>query len=135
MNITPEHITTLSVNEIFVFGSNILGRHGAGAALTAKRLFGAQQGVGSGPTGRCYAIPTKDQHMQSLPVPLIASLVWDFLRYTYEKPHLNFLVTKIGCGLAGYNPKEIGPLFFVDDAPRKNLWLPKEFWESTPIVG
>lgn len=87
---------------IFVFGSNLAGRHGKGAALCARNEHGAQYGVGFGRTGNAYAIPTKDRQLRVLPLSVIAAYVADFLDYAQAHPDLAFQVTKIGCGLAGY---------------------------------
>jgi hypothetical protein len=124
---TPEHIVELEDNEIFVFGSNYAGRHGKGAALTAKRLFGATQGQGTGRMGRCYAIPTKGHKMEVLSLEHIRAGVGRFLVYAEHHPELRFLVTPIGCGLAGYKPKEIAPMFHY--APG-NVILPRCFVEG-----
>jgi hypothetical protein len=96
---------------IFVFGSNLAGRHGAGAALCAFKDHGAVYGVGVGPQGSSYAIPTKDQHIRTLELEAIQKYVWQFLRYAEDNPHLTFNVTRIGCGLAGYTDEQIGPMF------------------------
>lgn len=108
---TPEHITELLPNEIFVFGSNYAGRHGRGAAEIAARNFGAINGVGQGLMGECYGIATKDQSLRVLPLHAIRVGVEKFLRCADDCPHFRFLVTPIGCGLAGYSPKDIAPLF------------------------
>jgi len=109
---------------IFVFGSNLAGRHGKGAALYARNLYGAKHGVGVGRTGNAYAIPTKDELIRTLPLPRIAKYVSDFLDYARLHPELEFEVTKIGCGLAGYHEHEIKPMFF--DAPL-NCRLPDQW--------
>jgi hypothetical protein len=117
-------ITSLQPNEVFVFGSNLSGRHGKGAAKTAMR-WGAKYGVGSGPMGQTYAIPTKAVSVyQTLPLERIHSYVLEFLQYAKSHPELSFLVTEIGCGLAGYKPKDIAPMFkgFSD-----NVILPERF--------
>lgn len=111
----------MSTNTIFVFGSNLAGRHGKGAALFARNNHGAQYGVGVGRTGHAYAIPTKDQHIRTLPLTAIELHVVDFLEYARNHPELQFLVTKIGCGLAGYQEYQIAPFF--KDAP-DNCQLP-----------
>jgi hypothetical protein len=100
---------------IFVFGSNLAGAHGAGAALEAAKHFGAQYGVGVGRTGRAYAIPTKDVQIKTMQLVEIQAYVHDFLEYAKSEPDLNFFVTAIGCGLAGYEPSHIAPMFA--DAP------------------
>jgi len=97
--------------KIFVFGSNLAGRHGAGAALHAKKFFGAVYGVGVGRTGDAYALPTKDHWMCPLSLPRISSHVQAFLHYAREHPELDFQVTRVGCGLAGYTDEQIGPMF------------------------
>lgn len=111
---------------IFVFGSNLAGRHGKGAALTAKQDFGAKYGVGIGRTGDAYAIPTKGYRLEVLPLYIIKQHIDSFVRYAYEYPELEFFVTRIGCGLAGYKDDEIGPMF--KDCP-SNCKLPKEWNE------
>ena len=99
------------VMNIFVFGSNLAGRHGAGAALHARKHWGAIYGCGSGPQGDAYAIPTKDASLRVLPLPFIAEKVKDFVQYAAEHPELTFIVTRIGCGLAGYVDAQIAPMF------------------------
>ena len=96
---------------IFVFGSNLAGRHGKGAALDAKELWEAEYGVGEGPTGRAYAIPTKDEKLKRRTLFQIGASVKKFLEYAKAHPEHEFFVTRIGCGLAGYTDKDIGPLF------------------------
>jgi Na+-driven multidrug efflux pump len=95
---------------IFVFGSNLAGRHGAGAALVAAQKFGAKYGIAYGRTGRCYAIPTKNSLLKTLELDLIKHNVEEFIEYAsiYKG---NFFVTRIGCGLAGYKDKQIAPMF------------------------
>lgn len=96
---------------IFVFGSNLAGRHGKGAALTAKRQYGATYGVGMGRTGNAYAIPTKDRTLATLSLIEIQYYVGIFLEYATDHPELNFIITRIGCGLAGYTDADISPMF------------------------
>jgi len=110
--------------EIFVFGSNLAGRHGKGAALFAKQHHGAIQGQGEGLQGSSYGIPTKDERIRTLPLPRIATAVETFKRFAATRPDLTFKVTAIGCGLAGYTPAQIAPMF--RDAPG-NCILPVEF--------
>lgn len=98
-------------NSVWVFGSNLAGAHGAGAAWVAKKRFGAVYGVGVGPQGMAYAIPTKDHQIQTLPVDAIASFVAEFLDFARANPEARFFVTRIGCGLAGYQDADIAPLF------------------------
>lgn len=109
---------------IFVFGSNLAGRHGKGAALHARRHFGATYGNGIGRQGNSYAIPTKNYYLQSLPLSTIYEHVTEFLHYAESNPDLSFQVTRIGCGLAGYKDSDIGPMF--TNAP-SNCLLPIEW--------
>jgi len=96
---------------IFVFGSNLAGRHGRGAAKYAREVYYAEYGVGSGRTGMSYAIPTKDNRIKTLPLSDIEPHVKQFICYAIEHPDLCFELTKIGCGLAGYSEEEISPMF------------------------
>lgn len=128
MKYTPENIIKLEPNEIFVFGSNTAGRSGAGAAKTAVDKFGAKYGVGVGMTGQCYAIPTKDDNIQTLPLCKIEFYVGQFLRFAINSPDKKFLVTKIGTGLASYKISDIAPLFFKFGLAGDNVILPYEFW-------
>lgn len=126
MRITPNNITELKPNEIFVFGSNESGIHGAGAAKQA-RLFGAVLGQGYGLQGRTYAIPTKGPYAQeTLSLDKIKTYVDKFINYAVKNPHLIFLVTEIGCGLAGLQQKDVGPLF-KDAVNLENVYLPSKF--------
>lgn len=111
---------------IFVFGSNLAGRHGKGAALYARNNHGAVYGVGRGRTGNAYAIPTKDADIRTLPLPTIKIYVEEFLEYARQNPDLSFQVTRIGCGLAGYKNHQIAPMF--KGAPI-NCILPEEWKE------
>lgn len=122
-------ITKLEPGEIFVFGSNHRGRHGAGAALYAAQHFRAEEGRWFGPTGLCFAIPTKDANLQTLPLVSIWQYVDQFLGYAERKHYygVRFLVTTIGCGLAGYQPRDIARMFA--GAP-ENVVLPPEFTEA-----
>lgn len=105
-HITPEFIKSLKPNEIFVFGSNLAGMHGGGAAYAAFKSFGAEWGVGVGRTGQCYAIPTMQGGVET-----IRPYVDEFIEYAKQHPELLFLVTRIGCGIAGFTNEEIAPLF------------------------
>lgn len=96
---------------IFVFGSNLAGRHGAGAALSAMKFRGAEYGVGIGRTGNAYAIPTKDQNLKTLPLTEIRRYVDVFIKYACDNYDLEFLVTEVGTGLAGYSKEDIAPMF------------------------
>ncbi len=97
--------------EIFVFGSNEAGRHGRGAAKAALDLHGAIYGQGRGIQGRSYAIPTRDAHIRTLSLYDIQDNVTQFLIYAREHPEHTFYVTRIGCGLAGYDDADIAPFF------------------------
>lgn len=111
---------------IFVFGSNRGGRHGAGAAKHAAEFYGAEYGVGEGPTGQAYAIPTKSGTMIPLSLAEIRKGVRKFVEYAKQHPELEFRVSPIGCGLAEYHMKHIAPLF--EGAPL-NCELP-EGWRA-----
>lgn len=113
-----------SKGEVFVFGSNAAGRHGKGAALTAMHQYGAKFGKGEGHHGASYAIPTKTMYLNTLPLNVIEQHVQKFLRYAMLHKHIKFVCTQIGCGLAGYKPEEIAPMF--KGAP-SNVILPPEF--------
>jgi len=123
-------IKHLSENQIFVFGSNLAGRHGRGAAKQAVDSFGAVYGQAVGLQGKTYAIPTKDKKLQTLPLGTIGKYVLDFLKFAGEHSELEFLLTKIGCGLAGYPEELIKPLFYR--AP-ENIVLP-DGWERNDML-
>lgn len=127
--ITPDLISDVAKNEVFVFGSNESGKHGRGAAKQAL-TWGAKWGQASGLQGRTYGIPTKNHSIsRSLTVEEIDDYVVDFIYFAFWNPQLKFLVTEIGCGLAGHSPKDIGPLFKkAVDLP--NVWLPKRFLKA-----
>lgn len=112
------------IDPIFVFGSNLAGRHGKGAAKHAVQYCGAIYGQGEGRQGNSYAIPTKDGRLNTLPLDRIQKHVQDFLKYVETHPEETFELTPIGCGLAGYEPKDIAPLF--RDAP-SNVIIPQSF--------
>lgn len=121
--VTPDFITELKEGEVFVFGSNKEGMHGGGAARIAYKEFGAIWGEGVGMTGRCYAIPTMDGSLD-----IIRKHVDDFTEYAAAHPELTFLVTRIGCGIAGWRDSEIAPLF-GKASELGNVTLPEEFWK------
>ena len=126
MRFTQENIETLEAGEIFIFGSNLSGRHDAGAARKALE-FGAVMGKGVGFKGRTYAIPTKDENIRTMPIEAIEPYVKQFIDYASKNQHLTFLVSKIGCGLANYSPEDIAPLF-EDALLYPNIVLPEEFF-------
>lgn len=128
MNCTPENIEALQPNEVFVFGSNLRGSHGGGAALIAVQKFGAVQGVSVGHEGRSYALPTLGAGYEKLPLEEIEKHIGDLIVYAAAHPELTFLVTQVGCGIAGFTPEEIAPLFFNFAIPR-NVLLPEAFWK------
>ncbi len=119
---TPERITTLHPCEVFVFGSNLAGMHGGGAARLAMERFGAQWGQGVGLQGQSYAIPTMQGGVET-----IKPYVDEFIEFAKSHPELVFLVTKIGCGIAGFSERQIAPLF-AKARKVKNIVLPIEFY-------
>lgn len=119
--ITPNDIIALKPNEIFVFGSNLQGIHAGGAAFTARMRFGAVLGNGDGIQGQSYAIPTMQGGVET-----IKPYVDKFINYAIEHPEKDFLVTRIGCGIAGFTPDEIAPLF-KEAVHLHNVWLPADF--------
>lgn len=121
--ITPNWITRLDENQIFVFGSNTRGIHDGGASFTAVQYFGAIVGQPEGPQDQSYAIPTDGANLAD-----IQASVNNLIVYAKAHPHLTFLVTEIGCGTAGYHPMEIGPMF-IDAVSVPNIYLPKLFWK------
>ena len=120
---TPDHITALAPNEVFVFGSNLEGLHGGGAAAAAMRFFGAVWGQGVGLQGQSYAIPTMHGGVDE-----IRPYVDEFIEFARKHPELTFLVTRIGCGIAGFTDQQIAPLF-VYALEMSNVILPKTFVE------
>ena len=118
---TPKLITSLQSDEVFVFGSNLQGFHAGGAAKLAMQ-WGAVWGKGVGLQGQTYAIPT----MQG-GVDTIRPYVDEFISLAKQHPNKTFLVTEIGCGIAGFSGGQIAPLFkkamTVD-----NIYLPEKFW-------
>lgn len=119
---TPEHISQLASNEIFVFGSNLQGMHGGGAARYAYEHFGAEWGRGVGMAGHTYAIPTMHGGVKE-----IKPYVDEFIEFAEVHPQYRFLVTPIGCGIAGFNAQQMAPLFFkAIHIP--NIILPKDFY-------
>lgn len=132
MNYTPENITKLNPNQVFVFGSNLDGRHGKGAALTAVRKFGAAYGKCEGLHNQSYALPTVGHRLSKMPLRDVGIHCRKFIKFAAAHPQLEFLVTPVGCGLAGYKPREIAPYFFSFQIP-PNVILPKCFhdaWEK-----
>ena len=122
--ITPRHIETLQEGQVFVFGSNEAGHHDGGAARFALEHFGAVYGQGVGLQGQSYAIPT-----MGLPLEKIARYVDEFVQFADIHPDMTFLVTRIGCGIAGFDDSEIAPLF-ARAYSLPNVCLPEEFWRE-----
>ncbi|MBQ9439080.1 MAG: hypothetical protein IJU35_00555 [Paludibacteraceae bacterium] len=125
IRISSNFIQTLEPNEIFVFGSNKSGMHGGGAARHAYEHFGAEWGVGEGLTGRCYALPTMEG------AESLKNAVNTFTECARQHPELTFLVTAIGCGIAGYTTEQVAPLF-AKAAQLHNVFLPASFWAKLP---
>ena len=117
---------------IFVFGSNLMGIHGAGAALHAAKNFGAKRGVGVGRTGNAYAIPPKRTPWETLELREIEPHVRRFKQYAAEHPDDTFMLTAIGCGLAGFKPSQIAPMFSGSPA---NVEMPDEFKDFLVLGG
>ena len=124
---TVKLVQNLEENQIFVFGSNEVGRHGAGAAKTALR-WGAKRGQGIGLQGQTYGIPTKDSSIKTLGLGKIRKYVTEFIEFAQSKHELTFLVTEIGCGLACYKPEDIAPMF-EKAINIVNIHLPESFWK------
>lgn len=121
MRYTPENIRELKEGQVFVFGSNLRGAHGGGAAAAAVRYFGAIWGQGVGMQGQSYAIPTMHGGVEA-----IKPYVDEFIEYARQHPELTFLVTRIGCGIAGFKDEQMAPLF-KDCLTLENVVLPKSF--------
>lgn len=121
--ITPEHIEILQEGQVFVFGSNEYGYHDGGASRLALERFGAVYGQSKGLQGRSYAIPTMNQSLVE-----IAKYAEEFILFADSHPEMTFLVTAVGCGVAGYRTEEIAPLF-AKAYSLSNIYLPREFWE------
>ena len=126
-------ISALKEEEVFVFGSNESGRHGKGAAKTALK-WGAKRGVGEGLSGQTYAIPTKDTKVITLSLNKIRKYIARFIEFARENSDSTFLVTEIGCGLAGYSAEDIAP-FFSDAIDMENVHMPDSFWKVLGSVS
>lgn len=131
---THQNISNLK-NErfIFVFGSNVAGRHGAGAARVAVHNFGAEYGKGFGLCGQSFALPTKDENIETLPVSVIHAYVDGMINEAEQHKEYMFVLTEIGCGLAGYSADDIAPLFtkYIEQSifgsHPNNIIFPKAF--------
>lgn len=128
MGYTPDYIDTLLPKQIFVFGSNALGYHTGGASGTARKKFGAVWGQAEGLQGQCYAIPV-DYGKNVRKDGEVRAAVGRFVTFAKEHPDLFFLVTRVGCGIAGYHDEEMAQ-FFIDALNLKNVSLPKSFVEA-----
>lgn len=122
----PDRTKPASGSAVWVFGSNLAGRHGKGAALEALQSFGAACGVGIGPCGNSYAIPTKDMNLEVISLLDIRESVKTFIDHARSLPGTSFFVTRIGCGYAGYSDYQIAPMF--RDAPTNCSFA--EQWKS-----
>ena len=120
--VAADRIAELGKGEVFVFGSNIQGAHGGGAAWFAHKHFGAEWGVGEGRTGHTYALPTMEGKAS------MKAAVDRFVACARQHPELTFLVTAVGCGIAGYTPEEVAPLF-KEATSLENVYLPQVFWD------
>lgn len=126
--VTPSNIQQLAPHEVFVFGSNESGFHAGGAANAAHLHFGARYGQGFGRAGASFAIPSLDWELRELKLKNIQFYVRRFIRYARHHTEDTFLVTAIGCGIAGRTPAQMAPLF-KGARKLKNVYLPEEFWE------
>ena len=122
-NIASDCIDTLEKDEVFVVGSNLAGHHMGGAARVANIKFGAEWGVGVGLTGQSYAIPTMQGGVET-----IRPYVDEFIEFANQHQNMKFLVTRIGCGIAGFNDEDIAPLF-RKALPVSNIYLPQKFYD------
>lgn len=126
MKVTNELTSKLEANEIFVFGSNLGGYHGGGAARVAFENFDAVMGVGVGFTGQCYALPTKSKELETLPLADINKSVNELYIQIQNHPDTFFVITAVGCGIAGYTADDIAPMF-KDFLDFENISLPQSF--------
>ncbi len=122
MRVSPDNIQSLQPNEVFVFGSNLAGSHGGGAALVAYRKFGAIWGQGVGLQGQSYGIPTMHGGVEK-----IKPYVDEFITFARQHQELVFLVTRVGCGIAGFTDEEMAPLF-SEAKQLENVFLPRLWW-------
>lgn len=138
---TPECISVLQEDEIFVFGSNLLGHHMGGAARTARRIFNAEMGVAEGLTGCAYALPTLNEDMRQVAPEALRASFRRLLLFALDHPMLTFYLTEVGCGIAGWSAEEVGALLWKAvrelseeayelRAMPANLVIPKRFSKS-----
>lgn len=128
MIVMSNMITELKDNQVFVFGSNRAGNHAGGAARQAFEQFGAEMGVGEGITGQCYALPTLDRDLSQLPLIILIHHIEEFITFAKATPSAQYLLTKIGCGIAGYPEELIKQIVLFLDPP-SNVILPDN-WEA-----
>lgn len=126
MRITPENLTELTRRQVVLIGTNESGMHGAGIARYAEENWGAIHGQGFGPMGQCFGLPTKNWVIDTLPLTVIENYVDRYIAWTRLKLFEDHIVTKIGCGLAGYTIDDIAPLFKICQK-YPNIWLPQDF--------
>lgn len=119
-------ITSLKINEVFVFGSNLNGHHAGGAAYQAANHFGAEWGIGEGLTGQCYAFPTLDKNKEQLTYEQLLEARHKLFATARALPERSFLLTKVGCGIAGYDETYMKNLFVSQLTP-KNLIKPEDW--------
>lgn len=129
------NILKLKTNQVFVFGSNESGIHGGGAARTAKDHYGAVMGKSYGHYGQSFAIPTKDRFIETMPLERIQKYVTGFLAFAEGNPKKEFIVSQIGCGLAGLQPFQIAPMFRLDRADTLPNILFDKAWERYLCVN
>ena len=132
--ITLENVTELKTNEVFVFGSNLAGNHLAGAAKLANEKFGAELGIAEGLTGQCYAFPTLTEKLNKREISDLQQSTNALLQFVNENKDKYFIITEVGCGIAGYSHEEIAPLFKAF-FPLANVSLPLSFLEIIGIKG
>ncbi|BFP39537.1 hypothetical protein FGF1_03820 [Flavobacteriaceae bacterium GF1] len=132
--ITPQNITELLEHEVFVFGSNLAGKHSGGAAKVAQENFGAENGIGEGMTGKSYALPTLTKNLRKRSLKSLQSSVDKLLETVRENTDKQFLITEVGCGIAGFTYEEIAPMF-KEFYPLPNVSLPLAFLELIGIKG
>lgn len=128
MRVTPEKLTDIGREDNILIGTNEAGIHGAGIARYAYDHWGASLGQGFGPMGNCFGLPTKDWEIQSLPLDVINNYVERYIDWTQLLRNYKWknYVTQVGCGLAGFTPEEIAPMF-AKCIKYNNIWLPQSF--------
>jgi hypothetical protein len=128
--VEPSETTRSPSNVVFVFGSNLAGRHGKGAALEARNKWGAEYGIGEGRTGNAYALPTKDAQLKALSLDEIEQSYIRFWKYAFINPDIQFLLTPCGAGLAGYPLGNIKHIYQRSGGFLRNVWLTGDWFVS-----